>query len=207
MTRRAASLLLSIAVLLALSLTPVVSQDETTPEAPPPPPYSDGALVQLVKFFSPSCGHCHKVITETLPPLYEAHGGTPVTMHDESISPDDVSYYLMTNGQLQILFVDTTTDAGQGVFQADNIRLDIESAGVPRMDIEDFYLVGSADIPDQLPGIVAEGLAGDGIGWPDVPGLAAALAPFIELGLVPELEPAEAPDDEDVPADDEEPAA
>lgn len=207
MIRRAASLLLSIVVLLTLSLAPVVAQDEITPEAPAPPPYNDGALVQLVKFFSPSCDHCHKVITETLPPLYEAHGGTPVTVHDESVSGDDVSYYLMTNGQLQILLVNTTTEAGQGVFQADSLRLDIESAGVPRVDVEDFYLVGSADIPDRLPGIVAEGLAGDGIGWPDVPGLAGALAPFIELGLVPELKPADSPDDDDVSADAEEPAA
>lgn len=197
MTTRAVSLLLSLALLLALSLTPVVAQDEATPEPlPTPPPYADGALVQLVKFFSPSCGHCHYVITETLPPIYEEHGGMPVTTYDQSISPDDVSYYLMSNGQLQILFIDTTTDAGQGIFHADNLRLGIESAGVPRVDVQDYYLVGSADIPEQLPGIVADGLAGDGIGWPDVPGLAEALAPFIETGAVPALGSAEEPVEE-----------
>lgn len=191
MTRHAVALLLSLALLPALSLTPAVAQDEATPEPlPAPPPYADGALVQMVKFFSPSCGHCHYVITETLPPLFEEHGGMPVTTYDQSVSLEDVSYYLMTNGQLQILFVDTTTPAGQGVFMADSMRLDIESAGVPRMDIEDYYLVGSGDIPDRLPDIVADGLAGDGIGWPDVPGLDEALAPFVGMGAIPELDTA-----------------
>jgi hypothetical protein len=189
MTRRAASLLLALATLLALTALPVAAQDEATPQPlPTPPAYEDGALVQLDKFFSPTCGHCHYVITETLPPIYEEHGGTPVTTYDQTIPPEDVAYYLMSNGQLQILFVDTTSVEGQAMFRADSVRLDIDSPGVPRVDIEGSYLTGSIDIPEQLPDIVADGLAGDGIGWPDVPGLADALTPFIEMGAVPELE-------------------
>ena len=35
-------------------------------------PVSDGALAQSVLFFSPSCGHCHYVITEILPDITAA---------------------------------------------------------------------------------------------------------------------------------------
>ena len=189
MTRRTSPLLLILSALLVLLATPVAAQEEATPEPlPTPMPHSDGPLVQAVKFFSPTCGHCHYVITETLPPLFEEHGGTPVTTYDQSLPPEDVAFYLMSNGQLQILFVDTSVSDGQAMFSADSVRLDIDEAGVPRIDIDDTYLVGSADIPDQFPDIVAEGLAGDGITWPEVPGLEQALAPFIEMGAVPAIE-------------------
>ncbi len=46
--------------------------------------------------------------------------------------------------------------------------------------------MGSGEIPDQFPGMVADALAGDGIAWPPVPGLDAALAPFVADGAVPD---------------------
>ena len=194
MTRRTHILLL-LSLLLALFATPVAAQDEATPQPlPTPVPYADGPLVQTVLFFSPTCGHCHTVITETLPPLFEEFGGMPVTTYDQSIPAEEVAYYLMSNGQLQILFVDSTVVDGQAMFTADSVRLDIDEAGVPRLDIEDRYLVGSGEIPDELPDIVAEGLAGEGVTWPAVPGIERALVPFIEMGAVPELEAADEPE-------------
>ncbi len=200
MTSRA-NLFLILSALLLLLATPVVAQDEPrgepTPEPlPTPMPVGDGPLVQTVLFFSPTCGHCHAVITETLPPIFADNGGTPVTSYDQSLPPEDVAFYLMSNGQMQILFVDTSVSDGQAMFTADAVRLDIEQSGVPQLDIEDFYLVGSVDIPEQFPGIVADALAGDGITWPDVPGLGVALAPFVEMGVVPgiEMASAEAPE-------------
>jgi hypothetical protein len=190
MTRRTNLTLLVLSILLTLLAIPVAAQEEATPEPPvlpTPIPAADGPVVQAVLYFSPSCGHCHKVITEDLPPLFDDHGGMPVTSYDQSIPPEEVAFYLMSNGQLQILFVDTTVADGQAMFMADSVRLDIESAGVPRLDIEDGYLVGSLDIPDQLPGMVADGLAGDGVTWPEVPGIDRALAPFVEMGVVPAL--------------------
>ncbi|MEA2009572.1 MAG: vitamin K epoxide reductase family protein, partial [Actinomycetota bacterium] len=61
-------------------------------------------------------------------------------------------------------------------FGEDSERLDIDRAGVPRLDVEDIYLVGSEQIPAEFPGIIEKGLASGGIPWPDVPGLEAALA-------------------------------
>jgi len=204
MTRRTALTLLVLSILVSLLAVPVAAQEEASPEPPAQPtaiPAADGPLVQAVMYFSPTCGHCHKVITEDLPPLFEEHGGMPITSYDESIPPEEVAFYLMSNGQLQILFVDTTIADGQAMFMADSVRLDIDQAGVPRLDIEETYLVGSADIPDQFPGIVAEGLSGDGVGWPPVPGIDRALAPFIEMGVVPVLEAVAAADTGDATAE------
>jgi uncharacterized membrane protein len=56
---------------------------------------------------------------------------------------------------------------------------------VPRIDFnESDYLVGSGDIPELFPGIVADTLAADGMSWPPVEGIDEALAPFIEEGSV-----------------------
>jgi uncharacterized membrane protein len=71
---------------------------------------------------------------------------------------------------------------------------------VPTLIIGDQYMVGSLDIPTQLPGIVAEGLSQSGIDWPDIPGLeesVAQLAPFEDQqGETPEPETA-VPDTEE----------
>jgi hypothetical protein len=204
MTRRTTLTLLVLSILFSLLVAPVAAQEEASPEPsaePTPIPAADGPLVQAVLYFSPTCGHCHKVISEDLPPLFAEHGGMPVTSYDQSIPPEEVAFYLMSNGRLQILFVDTTIADGQAMFMADSVRLDIDQAGVPRLDIEETYLVGSADIPDRFPGIVADGLAGEGVSWPPVPGIDRALAPFIEMGVVPALETLAAADSGDATAE------
>ncbi len=200
-------------VLLALLATPVVAQDDTSsapeasastaataipvasaapstaPSQPPLPtaiPVSDGPLAQSVLFFSPTCGHCHYVITETLPPLFAQNGGEPLVTFDQSVPANEVTFYLMSNGRVQVLLVDVTQPAGQAMFTADSIRLGIDQAGVPRLDIEDDYLVGSGDIPDQFPDLVARALEREGMAWPDVPGLDEVLAPFAANGAVPD---------------------
>jgi uncharacterized membrane protein len=185
MTRRVSALLILSALFLLLAM-PVAAQEEATEEASYPPlptaiPSADGSVVQGVFYFSPTCGHCEYVITDVLPGLFADNGGEYVITYDQTLTAQP-SYYLMSNGQLQLLMVDTSQTDGNAMFQADSVRLDIDQAGVPRLDFDDTYLVGSGDIPDQFPGIVEEGLAGDGIGWPEVPTIDDALAPFIAEG-------------------------
>jgi uncharacterized membrane protein len=91
---------------------------------------------------------------------------------------DDVAYYLMDNGTLQLLLVNTSVGEGSTMFVEDSQRLGLAQSGVPRLDISDDYLVGSADIPVLFPSLIADGLKGGGIGWPAVPGIEAAVAPF-----------------------------
>jgi hypothetical protein len=107
----------------------------------------DKPVVHALLFYSPSCGHCHKVMTEDLPPLARKHGR-----------------------QLQILEVDTSTEEGQLLFYASLAHFGIDSAGVPLMIVGDVVLRGSAEIPERLPGLIEDGLASDGIDWPAIPG-------------------------------------
>ncbi len=189
MTRRA-NLFLVLSALLFLLAAPVAAQEEETPAEPATPtaiPAADGPLAQAVFFFSPTCGHCEYVITQVLPGLFADNGGEYTVTYDESVLPEQPAYYLMSNGALQLLMVDTSTEDGSGMFVSDSERLGIDQAGVPRVDFNEVdYLVGSADIPDLFPGFVADSLAADGVSWPPIEGIDEAIAPFIEDGSVPD---------------------
>jgi len=119
------------------------------------PVTADAPVVRAVMFYSPSCGHCHYVITEVLPPLMEKHGE-----------------------QFVIVGVNVAEPGGQALYQAAITQFVIpqERLGVPTLIIGDIVLVGSSEIPEQLPGLIEDYLAEGGIDWPAVPGLAEALA-------------------------------
>lgn len=114
-------------------------------------------VVHAVLFYSPSCGHCHYVISEVLPPLFEEYGE-----------------------QLQIVGIDVTQPQGQTLFLSTLHKFGQESNGVPFLVVGDTYLVGSVDIPEQLPGLVQLYLASGGVDWPDIPGLRESLAQSAE---------------------------
>jgi uncharacterized membrane protein len=147
-----------------------------------------GPVVRAVFFFSPTCPHCEEVIAEDLPVFFGQSGGEAKVSVDESLDPGEVAFYFMSNGRLQLLAVNVAIDGGARMFGEDSARLGLDSAGVPRIDIADAHFTGSVDIPERLPAIIEEGLAGEGIDWPPVPGLAAALAAFPEAGEVPDGE-------------------
>ncbi len=114
---------------------------------------SDKPVVYAVLFYSPTCGHCHMVITETLIPLIEQYGE-----------------------QLVIVGVDITQPDGQTLFHAALEFFNQEKGYVPFLVIGDTYLVGSGDIPEKFPNLVEQYLAQGGIDWPAIPGLAEVLA-------------------------------
>jgi uncharacterized membrane protein len=116
---------------------------------------AQGGEVRAILFFSPTCGHCHKVITEDLPPLFEQY-------------PD----------RLNIIGVDISAPEGQQLYQAAIERLEIpdDRRGVPTLIIDDVVLVGSGEIPEQLPGLVEQYMAEGGVDWPDIPGIEAILS-------------------------------
>jgi uncharacterized membrane protein len=136
----------------------------------------EGPVVQAVMFFSPTCPHCEVVINDHLPVIFEQFGGEPTLLFDDTVPPEEVAFFEMTNGTLDILLVDGSVEIGAIMFAGDSDRLAIEQPGVPRLDIEDIYLVGSQQIPEELPSMIEEGLATGGIPWPDVPGIEEALA-------------------------------
>lgn len=112
-------------------------------------------VVQAVLFYSPTCSHCHYVITEVLEPMLADYGG-----------------------QLQVVRIDASQASGSEVFYAAIERYGdpSRSRGVPTLVVGEVVLIGSREIPDRFPALVEEGLAAGGISWPDIPGLAELLA-------------------------------
>jgi uncharacterized membrane protein len=112
---------------------------------------NDEAVVRAVLFYSPSCPHCHAVITELLVPMIDTYGQ-----------------------QLQIAGIDTSQSGGALLYQAaiEYYEIPDERRGVPTLVVGDVVLVGGSEIPEFFPTMVEEGLAAGGIDWPDIPGLA-----------------------------------
>jgi uncharacterized membrane protein len=112
----------------------------------------DEPVVYGVLFYSPSCPHCHTVITEYVPQWEEAFGESFI-----------------------LLFVNAATQGGGALFYATCDALEIENCGgVPMMVIGEEVMIGSRDIPERTPGLIRDGLAQGGIGLPPVPELQAA---------------------------------
>jgi uncharacterized membrane protein/thiol-disulfide isomerase/thioredoxin len=134
---------------------------------------AEGPVVRAVLFYSPSCGHCHHVIEEVLPPLAEQYGS-----------------------QFEIVGINVADPEGQALYQAAVEHFDVppERRGVPTLIIGETVLVGSVEIPTQLPDLIETQLAQGGVDWPAVPGLAETLAtsepaPTASLASTPGLSP------------------
>lgn len=149
-------IMLSILILASLLTSPAQAQTD--------------AVVHAVLFYSPSCGHCHYVIENTFPPLYEKYGD-----------------------QLQIVGVDVTQPDGQELFLAAQKKFGLERSGVPFLVIGNIYLIGSADIPEQFPILIETYLAQGGVDWPDIPGLRQILGIPETTAPQTDLEPAATP--------------
>jgi uncharacterized membrane protein len=111
--------------------------------------------VHAVLFYSPSCQHCHEVMTEVLPPLEAEYGE-----------------------QLEIMELDTTQPRGQALFQAAVEYYQLEMVGVPTLVVGEHALVGSLEIPEQFSTLIEEYLSQGGVGWPNLPGMDAAAANY-----------------------------
>jgi len=197
MRTRASFLLVLVAMLFAIAL-PASAQSDA----------DEGAVVRAVFFFSPTCGHCEYVINEVLPGVFEQYGGEPSVFFDDALPPEEVAFYEMTNGTLDILFADVQVEAGADLYESDSERLSIPDnrMGVPRLVVMDDYYVGSAEIPAELPGIIEAGLEAGGIPWPSIPGIEDAIAtvPGMADGNQPvgdQETPGDEPTDEPTPTE------
>jgi uncharacterized membrane protein/thiol-disulfide isomerase/thioredoxin len=113
----------------------------------------ESGVVHAVFFYSPTCPHCHKVITEDLPPMEEEFGE-----------------------DLQVLFINVDEESGAQMLldACEPFSIDDEFCGsVPTVIMADQVLIGSVDIPERMPQLVRDGLAEGGIALPDIPGIVA----------------------------------
>jgi len=100
-------------------------------------------IARGILLYSPTCPHCHKVINEDLPPLYQTYGD-----------------------QLDLLYVDVTDQANYGVLRAAAQTYPDLPNVVPLLIIDGSILTGSQEIPARLPGLIDGCLAKGGCDWP-----------------------------------------
>lgn len=135
-------------------------------------------VVRAVLFFSPTCPHCHKVIQEDLPWIFRLFGGEARVWYDAALPPEDLAFYVISNGRVEILLVDAATPLGNAMYRESAERLNIppRRQGVPRLVVADSAMVGSLEIPAHFPDLIEKGLAAGGVDWPALSGLDEALA-------------------------------
>lgn len=95
-------------------------------------------VVHAVLFYSPTCPHCHTVITQHLPPLQAKYGD-----------------------KLQVLQIDVSQPDGQELYQTtiEKFKIPDDRIGVPTLMVGSTILVGSLEIPEQFSSIIEKGLA------------------------------------------------
>lgn len=125
---------------------------------PPPRTSTSGepGVVRAVLFWMEGCPHCHYVLEEVLPPLQDKYGA-----------------------QLDVLLIEVrTTEDLERLYQiGEYLGLARDQVGVPFLLIGEHVLIGSIQIPEELPGLIEAYLTSGGVGYPDLPLLADLIPP------------------------------
>ena len=102
------------------------------------------AVVQAVMFWMDTCPHCHVVLDEVLPPLQQKYGD-----------------------QLQISLIEVKSEETWNQLTQVGTALGIspDRLGVPFLVIGDKALIGSGQIPAELPGLIEQHLAAGGVAY------------------------------------------
>jgi thiol-disulfide isomerase/thioredoxin len=125
-------------VALVLTLLAGCSSGATTPARP---------VVRVVLFYATTCPHCHYVMEQVLPPLQKQYGDRL---------------------EIRMLEVSDANNYQLWVKAMDAYKVPNDWRGVPMLFIGDKVLVGSRDIPEQLPGLIEQYLAAGGVDYPDI---------------------------------------
>lgn len=111
---------------------------------------SESGVVHAIMFWMEGCGHCNWVKTNTLPPLAARYGD---------------------QWQLELIELRNAEDFDRLFALGAAVGLPREAIGVPDQQEGDAVLIGSDQIPAELPGLIEEYRAAGGVGWPSYPGL------------------------------------
>lgn len=154
--------LASLLTFILLAVTLTFSSASAQAEAPP--------VVHAVMFWMNGCPHCHAVLDNVLPPLQAKYG---------------------TQLDLVLIEVATTQDIEMLYQVAAAYNMSKEQTGVPFLIIGEHALVGSQQIPNELPKLIERYLAQGGVDFPSIPVLA---------DILPTASPASSPQPSDLPA-------
>lgn len=124
------------------------------------PTQTDGDVC-VVMFWMDGCPHCQEVLDTVLPPLLELYGDRLTVNLIEVKSVEDVDRLMEIGGMNSIPY---------------------DVMGIPFFIIGDQALLGSLQIPRELPGLVEKYLAADGVSCPDLPELADATTAELATG-------------------------
>lgn len=147
--------LASFLPVILLAVSLTFSSASAQAEAPP--------VVHAVMFWMDGCPHCHEVLDNVLPPLQEKYGA---------------------QFDLVLIEVSTTQDIEALYKVAASYNISKEQTGVPFLVIGEHVLVGSQQIPDELPSLIETYLAQGGVDFPSIP---------ILVDLLPQTSPASSP--------------
>ncbi len=115
------------------------------------------AVVRVILFWMDGCPHCHEVIDNVLPPLRQQYGRQLEIWMIEVSSMEDINRLY---------------EIGEGY------GLKPEQIGVPFMIIGDNVLIGSRQIPAELPGLIERYIKLGGVDYPQIPQLASFAPPL-----------------------------
>lgn len=110
----------------------------------------EAPTVRAVMFWSEGCGHCDWIKAEVLPPLARQYGD---------------------QWQLELIELRSAADFDRLFQMGTALGVPRSKIGVPFLLIGDDVLIGSNQIPAELPGLIQQHLAAGGVGWPATPGL------------------------------------
>lgn len=134
---------------MPVTITPPVASPK-----PPPAPERQEPVVRAVIFWLNGCPHCHEVIDHVLPLLQQKYGDKLDIRLIELVTTEDVDRLYETAAVLGI---------------------PKEHVTVPFLILGDRVLIGSAQIPAELPGLIEQHLAAGGVDYPNLPGLVGVL--------------------------------
>jgi cytochrome c biogenesis protein CcdA len=100
-------------------------------------------VARAIMFYSPTCPHCIEVLDNVLPPLRAAYGD-----------------------QFEIQLLNLTDPFNYRVFAALHERYPQLPGGVPQVYIDQYVLVGSVEVRDNLPLLIDDCLGRGGCDWP-----------------------------------------
>jgi len=125
-----------------------------TPTSAPSATPTPRPVARAVLFWMEGCPHCHEVINNVLPPLQQKYG--------EQLN-------------VRLIEVKSQQDVDQLYQVAAALNIPQQNVGVPFLVIGDKALVGSAQIPAELPALIEKHLAAGGVDYPKLPGLGELL--------------------------------
>lgn len=161
MKRHRISSLTFIAILIALLASTSLQPRSGLAQDKPTPTYkychlcdqmTAQAVVRVILFWMNGCPHCHEVIDHVLPPLRQQYGR-----------------------QLEIRMIEVSSmeDLDRLYEIGEEYGLKPEQIGVPFLIIGEYVLIGSRQIPAELPGLIERYLKLGGVDYPQIPQLAS----------------------------------